>query len=208
MATVTRGLQGFSCGQIIVLKALMGEACTKKMLSYGLACMMSGWAVGNTLGPSIGGWTAFPAEEFPHVFSHDGVFSEFPALLPNLIIAAGLGVGIILTLIFFPKNLMKRSKEEEAVLNERKPNGYGATESNGHVAKATNGYGVKETTGYFVSETTKQTTPTLVERFMSSGFVRVLCSKECSICSLLYLLLSIAGTLSIAKGCIYSSLYK
>ena len=90
-ATIGRGLQGVASGQIVVLKAFMGEVCEGEMLAYGLAVLMSTCAIGNTVSPCIGWWTAFPADEYPNIVSKDGRFGSFPALLPNIIIAAGLG---------------------------------------------------------------------------------------------------------------------
>ena len=45
------------------------------------------WSIGTAIGPSIGGYFADPAENFPAVFSSEGLFSRFPYLLPNLICA-------------------------------------------------------------------------------------------------------------------------
>ena len=45
------------------------------------------WSIGTAIGPSIGGYFANPAENFPAVFSSEGLFFRFPYLLPNLICA-------------------------------------------------------------------------------------------------------------------------
>lgn len=53
------------------------------------------WAVGTVLGPSVGGYFADPAENFPSIFSPTGIFGTFPYLLPNLICAAMMLLSIL-----------------------------------------------------------------------------------------------------------------
>ena len=100
-------------GQLVVLKAVLGDVCDDNTMAYGLAVVQSAFAVGNMIGPSVGGWTAFPAQQFPHVFHPDGIFAKFPALLPNIFVAIGLGVGIALTLLHFPKTNVGGNLSEE-----------------------------------------------------------------------------------------------
>ena len=176
MATILRGIQGVMSGQFVVLKALMGETLDERMLSYGLALLMSAMATGFTVGPSIRGWTAFPAEQHPASFSEDGIFGRFPALLTHIIIAVGLGLGILLTFVLFPKNMPNQRSEP---VTEMKPIGYGATESE------------KNNIVERIVERDTESQETLFQRFKSSNFMRVLRSKECSLCSLLYMLTSV-----------------
>jgi hypothetical protein len=58
------------------------------------------WSIGTIIGPSIGGYFAEPAKNFPNIFSPTGVFSKFPYLLPNLICALLLFVSIIAAYFF------------------------------------------------------------------------------------------------------------
>lgn len=57
------------------------------------------WSIGTIIGPSIGGYFANPADNFPDTFSAHGIFAEYPYLLPNLICAA-LMLGSIVTGFF------------------------------------------------------------------------------------------------------------
>ena len=62
--------------------------------------MLTAFNVGNIMGPSVGGYTAFPTHLYPDVFKKDGLFDEFPALLPHLVVVVGLIIGMIFTVIF------------------------------------------------------------------------------------------------------------
>ncbi len=53
------------------------------------------WSVGTIVGPAIGGYFAFPAQNFPSSFSDDGLFGKFPFLLPNLLCAGLMVVSIL-----------------------------------------------------------------------------------------------------------------
>lgn len=53
------------------------------------------WALGTILGPCIGGTFADPSKSFPNHFSEDGLFGQFPYLLPNLLCAALLFISIL-----------------------------------------------------------------------------------------------------------------
>ncbi len=53
------------------------------------------WAIGNIIGPMIGGTFSDPATSFPNVFSQHGLFGRFPYLFPNLLCAALLLVSLI-----------------------------------------------------------------------------------------------------------------
>lgn len=45
------------------------------------------WSIGTIVGPAIGGMLARPAISYPNVFHQDGIFGQFPWLLPNLVCA-------------------------------------------------------------------------------------------------------------------------
>lgn len=53
------------------------------------------WSIGTIIGPAIGGTFAEPATSFPNVFSEDGIFGQFPYLLPNLVCAGLLAISIL-----------------------------------------------------------------------------------------------------------------
>ena len=61
-AVVTRFLQGIWSAQLIVLKGVSGEVFDYTNMALGLVVLMTAFSVGNLIGPSVGGFTAFPAE--------------------------------------------------------------------------------------------------------------------------------------------------
>lgn len=65
--------------------------CTAK--AY--AIMPFVWSIGAIVGPSIGGFFAEPAANFPNTFKPGGLFDKFPYLLPNLICAGLMAISIV-----------------------------------------------------------------------------------------------------------------
>ncbi len=53
------------------------------------------WSIGTIVGPAIGGILANPAVSYPRHFSPTGIFGVYPYLLPNLVCALLLLVGIV-----------------------------------------------------------------------------------------------------------------
>lgn len=58
------------------------------------------WSLGSIAGSALGGFLAQPARFYPHVFSPDGIFGQYPYLLPNLVSVAVIVIAIIQGVIF------------------------------------------------------------------------------------------------------------
>jgi hypothetical protein len=58
------------------------------------------WSIGTILGPMIGGLLSEPAENFPSAFSPDGLFAQYPFLLPNLVCAGFLAFSVTFAYFF------------------------------------------------------------------------------------------------------------
>ncbi len=144
------------------------------------------FAIGMIIGPSVGGWTAFPSETMPSIFSKSGVFGRFPALLPNFIAALGLGTGVLLTLNLFPKN---RPTVEEArrLISENKRNDHYGMDSL-HPDEKHSNISLSEGNTY---KNFRQGT-SFCDLIKSSLVFRVLMIRECWFCCLVYGLFSVA----------------
>lgn len=70
------------------------------------------WSIGTVIGPSIGGYFANPAANFPTIFPSDGLFARYPYLLPNLICAVLLMVGVLVGLLFLNETHPDMQKDD------------------------------------------------------------------------------------------------
>jgi hypothetical protein len=52
------------------------------------------------LGPALGGALARPSDSFPNLFPESGLFGRFPFLLPNVVCAGILAIGVVIGLLF------------------------------------------------------------------------------------------------------------
>jgi len=88
VALFGRALGGLLNGNIGVIQTMVGEiTINPKHEPRAFSVMPFVWSIGTIIGPSIGGYFANPADNFPEVFSKNGIFAKFPYLLPNLICA-------------------------------------------------------------------------------------------------------------------------
>ncbi|KAI1628123.1 MFS transporter [Exophiala viscosa] len=86
MALSGRTLGGALNGNIGVIQTMVGELVTKpEHEPKAFAIMPFIWSIGCIIGPAIGGLLANPVKFYPGVFSKDGLFGQFPFLLPNLV---------------------------------------------------------------------------------------------------------------------------
>ncbi|KAI9704005.1 MAG: hypothetical protein M1820_005626 [Bogoriella megaspora] len=97
IALFGRALGGFLNGNIGVIQTMVGELVhNPEHEPKAFAVMPFVWSIGTIIGPTIGGYFANPADNFPSTFSEEGLYGRFPYLLPNLICAALLLVSIVL----------------------------------------------------------------------------------------------------------------
>ena len=72
----------------------------------------------------MGGFLAQPTEYYPSVFSPDGIFAEYPYLLPNLVAAGVVVLAIIQGIIFLEETnpaLIDQDDEDDDFIDERTP---------------------------------------------------------------------------------------
>ncbi|CUS07848.1 unnamed protein product [Tuber aestivum] len=90
--------QGRTNGLVILGARMMGHV--DNCLARAFAVMPFVWCLGSIIGPALGGLLAEPVKRYPAVFHSGGVFEEYPYLLPNLVSAIILVVGIIIGTLF------------------------------------------------------------------------------------------------------------
>jgi len=97
VALAGRIIGGALNGNIGVIQTMVGELVKRpEHEPKAYAVMPFVWSIGTIIGPSIGGYFAEPALNFPSVFSRTGLFAKFPYLLPNLICASLLLLSILM----------------------------------------------------------------------------------------------------------------
>lgn len=108
MALIARFLNGALNGNLGIAKAYLGQISTKETQAraFGILGMM--WGGGSVIGGLYGGLLARPAIKWPDVFSQEGIFGQFPYLLPNLVSITTVALGLV-AVYFFLKEL-PRSK--------------------------------------------------------------------------------------------------
>ncbi|KAJ3681154.1 hypothetical protein LUZ60_015643 [Juncus effusus] len=120
MAIVTRFLLGALNGLLGTVKAYSIEVCSQEHQAFALSLVSTGWGIGLTLGPSIGGYLAQPAEKYPNIFSENSFFGRFPYFLPSLIISL-FAIAVLISCIWLPETLHNHSKNAKVEAVEALP---------------------------------------------------------------------------------------
>ncbi|EAW15095.1 MFS transporter [Aspergillus clavatus NRRL 1] len=101
VALLGRALGGLLNGNIGVIQTMVGELVKRpEHEPRAYAVMPFVWSIGTIIGPAIGGLLARPAETYPSLFSHSGLFGKFPYLLPNLVCSLLLLLSILGSWLF------------------------------------------------------------------------------------------------------------
>ena len=158
-------------GQYIIANAILANASDETNMAVGMAVAMTAYTVGFTLGPSVGGLLGFPSDQYPHVFSADGLFGRFGALLPILVLLVGVALGLGVTVVLLPNDRMNREVNDE---NTPLVNNPTAAESPDAITSL-------KSTDYL----------TTMEKFKQSKLIRLMRNRDCVISSLLYTLFSV-----------------
>lgn len=83
------------------------------------------WSLGTIFGAAMGGYLAEPAKYYPTVFSSDGLFGEYPYLLPNLVAVGFILVAIVQGYFFLketnPRSLSQQEQSRDETPDERTP---------------------------------------------------------------------------------------
>jgi len=99
-----------------VIQTMVGEIVTDPAHEpRAYAIMPFVWSIGTILGPSIGGYFAEPASNFPNQFPADGIFGRFPYLLPNLICSGLMLLSIVCGWLFIGETHHARQSSSNEV---------------------------------------------------------------------------------------------
>ncbi|KAL8683623.1 MAG: hypothetical protein Q9186_000396 [Xanthomendoza sp. 1 TL-2023] len=101
IALLARALGGALNGNIAVLQTTVAEIVTvREHQPSAYAIMPFVWSLGSILGPLIGGALADPCKNYPSLFAHRKLFENYPFLLPNIVCASILVIGILIGILF------------------------------------------------------------------------------------------------------------
>ncbi|XP_062597374.1 uncharacterized protein LOC134258806 [Saccostrea cucullata] len=111
MALIIRFLAGLANGTASISKAILYEVSDDSNQATGLSIVAMSWGAGIILGPAVGGILSNPASRYPSMFQKDGVFDQFPYLLPSLIVACVCFVVILVDFLVLPETRSRKQLE-------------------------------------------------------------------------------------------------
>ncbi|KAF8725443.1 hypothetical protein HU200_019965 [Digitaria exilis] len=114
MAITTRLILGALNGMLAPIKAYSIEICRPEHHALGLSIVSTAWGIGLVVGPSIGGYLARPAQQYPNIFSDKSTFGRFPYLLPCLCISFFAAV-VLVSCIWLPETLHKHKNIDSEI---------------------------------------------------------------------------------------------
>jgi MFS family permease len=95
-AVAGRLLSGFLSGNLGIIKSFLAEITDDTNRGRGFSYMSVYGSLGGLVAPLAGGLLSNPSKKYPAFFSKDGLFAEFPYLLPCLLCVVLSIIGVIL----------------------------------------------------------------------------------------------------------------
>jgi len=99
---IARALGGMLNGNIGVIQTTVAEVIRGKeehqARAYSVVPFV--WTVGGIVGSALGGFLAMPVQNFPGLFNKGTIWDKFPFLLPNLVCAGVVVLGLIVGILF------------------------------------------------------------------------------------------------------------
>lgn len=100
-ALIARALGGLLNGNMGVLQTVVAEIVTvKEHQPRAYSIMPSIWCLGSIIGPAMAGALAEPVKNYPRFFAQGTIFDRYPFLLPNLVCASVVVLGVIVGILF------------------------------------------------------------------------------------------------------------
>lgn len=104
-AFVTRFLTGLVNGTVITAKTVLYEISDNTNQAVGMSVVSVAWGIGIILGPTVGGYLASPCKRYPDTFPAEGLFYNFPYLIPGAFAFLICLFGFVIDLIWLPETL-------------------------------------------------------------------------------------------------------
>jgi len=113
-AVLGRIVSGLLSGNSGVNKSFVAEVTDASNRSAGFSYISAAWFTGCVIGPLLGGLLCQPAEKYPTVFAQDGVFAQYPYLLPALASCAlNVVTAIFTTLMMVETRVPQKPSEQQ-----------------------------------------------------------------------------------------------
>ncbi|KAJ9622219.1 hypothetical protein H2204_011567 [Knufia peltigerae] len=131
VALLARVVGGALNGNVAVMQTMVAEMIKNpahEPSAYAVQPFM--WSLGSIAGSALGGFTAQPAKFYPHLFSPEGLFGEYPYLLPNLVAVVAILIAMLQGWLFLeetnprlkPKlDQPEQSRIDDGPVSERTP---------------------------------------------------------------------------------------
>ncbi|KAL8802612.1 MAG: hypothetical protein Q9182_003703 [Xanthomendoza sp. 2 TL-2023] len=114
IALLARALGGALNGNIAVLQTTVAEIVTEREHQpSAYAIMPFVWSLGSILGPLIGGALAEPCKNYPSLFAQQKLFEKYPFLLPNIVCASVLVIGILIGILFLEETHQEKKYKRD-----------------------------------------------------------------------------------------------
>lgn len=120
MALLIRGFYGFANGNIGIVKTYLREITDHTNQPRAFSILGTIYPIGYMIGPLIGGFLSRPAQKFPLLFNNF-IFTTFPYLLPNILLAGIAFIGFITGIFFLSESnqrIINQKNEEISQENE------------------------------------------------------------------------------------------
>ncbi|TQN69738.1 putative membrane protein [Colletotrichum shisoi] len=101
VALLARFVGGALNGNVSVMQTMVAEMVKNpdhEPKAYAVQPFV--WTLGGILGSAMGGFLAQPADQYPSLFSQDGIFGRYPYLLPNLVSVVAISMAVIQGIFF------------------------------------------------------------------------------------------------------------
>ncbi|KAF3761246.1 MFS general substrate transporter, partial [Cryphonectria parasitica EP155] len=121
VALLARFVGGSLNGNVSVMQTMVAEMVMDKPQHEPRAYAVQPfvWFLGSIIGSAMGGFLAQPAKFYPDIFPEDGLFGQYPYLLPNLVAVAVIVAAVIQGIFFLDETnpRFKNKKTRKTIRN-------------------------------------------------------------------------------------------